>query len=201
MTGQSTYHRENLKDELLAAAVRLVAETGARGFTLREVARRAGVSHNAPYRHFRDRQDLLLAVAAQGFDGLTASMQAAIAAGKNAKDRLRLCGQGYLEFALRCPEHIQVMFDLPKPKKLPRACREAGERAFQTLLDCVVAVQAEGSFPKGDPLPLAYIAWSGIHGLAKLTIAGQLPFRPKQALDFSSQLAQVLQRGLAVRPA
>ncbi len=184
---------------MLGAAVRLIAEAGARAFTLREVARRAGVSHNAPYRHFRDKQDLLMSVAAQGFDRLTASMRAAMAGGKGAKDRLRRCGQGYLEFALRSPEHLQVMFDLPKPRKSSRACREAGERAFQTLLDCVIAVQAEGGFPKGDPRPLAYVCWSAIHGLAKLTIAGQLPLRHKQALDFAGQIASVLQRGLAVR--
>lgn len=198
MIKKSAYHHDNLKEELLAAAVGLIAEIGARGFTLREVARRAGVSHNAPYRHFRDKDDLLMAVAAQGFDRLTASMQAAIAEGKTAKDRFRLCGRGYLDFALRFPEHIQVMFDLPKPKKTTRSCREAGGRAFQTLLDCVIASQAAGAFPKGDPLPLAYVAWSAIHGFAKLTIAGQLPFRPRQALDFSARIAAVLERGMAV---
>src|ERR1039458_3009864 len=68
------YHHGNLKQALLEAAIELIAETGPRGFTLREAARRAGVSHNAPYRHFRDRDDLLAAVATDGFDRLTRAM-------------------------------------------------------------------------------------------------------------------------------
>ena len=62
-----TYHHENLRETLLSAAISLIGEVGPTAFTLREVARRAGVSHNAPYRHFRNREDLLAAVASQGF--------------------------------------------------------------------------------------------------------------------------------------
>ena len=68
------YHHGNLRQALLDAAIRLIAEVGPAGFTLREVARRAGVSHNAPYRHFQDRDDLMAAVAAQGFRELTQAM-------------------------------------------------------------------------------------------------------------------------------
>jgi AcrR family transcriptional regulator len=72
MATAQPYHHGNLKEALLDAAVAMIAETGPRGFTLREAARRAGVSHNAPYRHFRDRNDLLAAVATDGFDRLNA---------------------------------------------------------------------------------------------------------------------------------
>src|SRR6266702_3244482 len=68
------YHHGNLREALLLAAIRLIGEVGPTAFTLREVARRAGVSHNAPYRHFRDRDDLMAAVAAQGFRELTQAM-------------------------------------------------------------------------------------------------------------------------------
>ena len=74
MPAARPYHHGNLKEALLAAAVEAIAESGPRGFTLREAARRAGVSHNAPYRHFRDRDDLLAAVAADGFDRLGEAM-------------------------------------------------------------------------------------------------------------------------------
>ena len=73
------YHHGHLREALLEAAVRLIAEVGPTAFTLREVARRAGVSHNAPYRHFRNREDLIAAVAAQGFRELTRAMTDAAA--------------------------------------------------------------------------------------------------------------------------
>jgi len=190
------YHHGNLKEELLEAAIDLIAEVGVQAFTLREVARRAGVSHNAPYRHFQDKDDLLAAVAAQGFERLTGSMHRAMSEGRNAEDRFRLCGRGYLQFALRWPQHIHVMFDLPTPKKVNTEYKQAGERAFQTLLDCVVALQTEGGLPPGDPLPLAILAWSTVHGLAKLTIAGRLPFNQAQALDFTNLIAKTLKQGL-----
>jgi len=190
------YHHGNLKEALLEAAVALIAKVGVQAFTLREVARRAGVSHNAPYRHFQDKDDLLAAVAAQGFDRLTASMHRAMSEARNAQDRFRLCGRGYLQFALRWPQHIHVMFDLPAPKKVNTAYKQAGERAFQTLLDCVVALQTESNLPQGDPLPLAILAWSAVHGLAKLTIAGRLPFNQAQALDFANLIATTLEQGL-----
>jgi AcrR family transcriptional regulator len=158
------------------------------------------VSHNAPYRHFRDKQDLVWAVATQGFDLLTASMQEAMSKGHTAEDRLRLAGRGYLQFALRWPQHIQVMFDLPAVKEPPASASVAGRRAFQTLLDAVVAVQAAGGLPAGDPLPLAVVAWSGVHGLAKLAISGRLPFDTKQTVEFTGYLTRALSAGIASLP-
>lgn len=200
MAGKRRYHHGNLKQVLLASAVQLISEVGPQAFTLREVARRAGVSHNAPYRHFRDREDLLWAVAAQGFDLLTAAMQEAMSEGRTAEERLRQAGRGYVQFALRWPQHIQVMFDLPALKLPPGNASAAGQRAFQTLLDAVVAVQAEGGFPAGDPLPLAVVAWSGVHGLAKLAISGRLPFNIKQTVQFTRYLTLVLSSGIASLP-
>jgi AcrR family transcriptional regulator len=200
MAGKQRYHHGNLKQVLLASAVQLISEVGPQAFTLREVARRAGVSHNAPYRHFRDREDLLWAVAAQGFDLLTASMQEAMSEGSTAAERLRLAGRGYVQFALSWPQHVQVMFDLPPLKVPPGNASAAGQRAFQTLLDAVVAVQGEGGFPAGDPLPLAVVAWSGVHGLAKLAISGRLPFNTKQTVQFTRYLTLALSSGIASLP-
>lgn len=200
MKRRVSYHHKNLKEELLNAAIRLIAEVGTEAFTLREVARRAGVSHNAPYRHFQDKNDLLSAVAAQGFERLTASMHRAMSEARNAEDRLRLCGRGYVQFALRWPQHIQVMFDLAEPKKISPECKRAGDRAFQTLLDCVIALQAEGSLPVGDPHTFAIIAWSSVHGFAKLAIAGRLPFSQSQALDFLNLVSVALKEGMLRLP-
>jgi AcrR family transcriptional regulator len=191
------YHRVNLKQNLLDSAVVLIAEVGPQAFTLREVARRAGVSHNAPYRHFRDKDDLLAAVAAEGFDRLTGEMKTAMAKGRTAAERLNLAGRGYVRFALQSPQHLLVMFEGPKPSE-PRAQHAASaRRAFQILLDAIATAQAEGALPKGDPHRFAVVAWSGVHGLAKLAIGGQLPFNPKETLEFANYLTQVLANGMA----
>jgi len=191
------YHRVNLKESLLDAAVALIGEVGPQGFTLREVARRAEVSHNAPYRHFRDKDDLLAGVAAQGFERLTESMKKAMAKGRTAAERLQLAGRGYIAFALEWPRHVLVMFDTPKPAEVRPELAESAQRAFQTLLDAIAAAQAEGALPKGDPQKLAIVAWSGVHGLAKLVIGGQIPFSAKQTLEFADYLTLVLERGMA----
>jgi AcrR family transcriptional regulator len=164
---------------------------------LREVARRAGVSHNAPYRHFRDKDDLLAAVAAQGFDQLTEAMKKAMAKGRTAAEQLRLAGRAYVQFALQSPQHIRVMFEGPRPAEPRPEYAEPARRAFQTLIDAIAAGQAEGSLPKGDPYPLAVVAWSGVHGLAKLAIGGQLPFNARQTLKFADYLTATMAQGMA----
>lgn len=190
------YHHVNLKQKLLDAAVALIGEAGPQGFTLREVARRAGVSHNAPYRHFRDRDDLLAEVAAEGFDRLADSMKTAMAKGRTAAERLRLAGRGYVAFALEWPRHTLVMFDTPKSAEQRPVLAESARRAFHTLLDAIAAAQAEGALPNGDTQRLAIVAWSGVHGLAKLAIGGQIPFSAKQTLEFADYLTLVLERGM-----
>ena len=124
----------------------LIGEVGPKGFTIREVARRAGVSHNAPYRHFRDKDELLEAIAVEGFERLTAAMKKRAVAGAKAAERLRLCGCGYVDFALRWPQHFLVMFDLPS-RGLPEH-GTVGENAFQALLGFIIESQKEGVLPK-----------------------------------------------------
>jgi AcrR family transcriptional regulator len=191
------YHRINLKQSLLDSALALISEVGPQAFTLREVARRAAVSHNAPYRHFRDKDDLLAAVAAQGFDRLSAEMKKAMAKGRTAAERLNLAGRGYVQFALQSPRHLLVMFETAVPDEQRPEYAEAAQRAFQTLLDAIAAAQAEGALPKGDPQTFAVVAWSGVHGLAKLAIGGRLPFNARQTLEFANYLTQVLASGMA----
>jgi len=181
MQAERPYHHGNLKQALLDAAVELIAETGPRGFTLREAARRAGVSHNAPYRHFRDKDDLLAAVATEGFGRL---MQAMAKAAPRAQpvDRLRRAGLAYVDFALRWPQHFAAMFDAPWDAKAYPECAAAAELCFGTLLDLVRSAQASGKLPGVDPEPFAYQAWSTVHGISKLANAGQLPWRSRAAV-------------------
>jgi AcrR family transcriptional regulator len=169
------YHHGNLHAALLEAASRLVAEVGPAGFTLREVARRAGVSHNAPYRHFRDKSELLATMATQGFQELTQAMLAAAEQQPTSLERLKHSGLAYVAFALRRPEHFSVMFDAPIAELEYPECANAGHECFRTLVRFVEACQRDGKFPGEDPLLRALGAWSLVHGIAKLAIAGRLP--------------------------
>lgn len=176
------YHHGNLRQTLLDAAIRLIAQAGPTGFTLREVARRAGVSHNAPYRHFRDKDDLIAAVATQGFKELTAAMLQTAEDNTHPLDRLRAAGLGYVAFALRRPEHFTVMFDASIKIADYAETAAAAHEAFTTLVAFIEACQRDGHLPPGDPLHPALVSWSQVHGIAKLAITGRLPFRSKLAI-------------------
>jgi len=272
-----SYHHGNLKQALLDASLELIRKSGPGGFTLREVARMAGVSHNAPYRHFRDKEELLAELAAEGFRRLTAAMVKAAdavtvkAAGPpmvkgdgsapvradgstavkavdpptvngdgstavkaadsamlgadgstavkaaesftvradgssavksngstaGAMDRLRASGRGYVEFALAHPQHFAVMFEPAEGCAVNPQSQEEGERAFTTLVGYVKACQAEHLLPPGDPLPYALLAWSLVHGVAKLAISGRLPLPPAGVLDFTDAATAALTLGIA----
>jgi AcrR family transcriptional regulator len=186
------YHHGNLREALLEAALRLISEVGSTAFTLREVARRAGVSHNAPYRHFRDRDELMAAVSTEGYGELTRTMREAAKQESSSLARLKRAGLAYVKFALRRPEHFTVMFDAPASKTSEKLCfnpskmkvkypeaAEAAEQSFRTLMDFVAACQQEGVLPAGDTKQLALLAWSMVHGIAKLATTGRFPFSSK----------------------
>jgi AcrR family transcriptional regulator len=173
------YHHGNLREVLLQSAIRLIAEVGPTAFTLREVARQAGVSHNAPYRHFQDKDALLAAVATQGYSELTDAMLEAAGKQSSVLDRLKHAGLAYVSFALRRPEHFTVMFDAPFSRQTHPEAAVAAERAFSVLVNLVKGCQQKRKLIPGDPLDLALLAWSMVHGIAKLAITGRLPYRSK----------------------
>lgn len=192
MDREQPYHRLNLRRTLLDAAIGLVGEVGPLAFTLREVARRAGVSHNAPYRHFTSREELLGAVAGEGFEQLAVTLEAAIASGKTAREKLIECGVGYVRFALDWPQHFAVMFDLPAV-----VCAEPDRsweqnRAFALLLECVHGARNTGDLPCEEEQILALTAWSLVHGIAKLAASRMLALSPEQALAFTRASAEFL---------
>ncbi len=191
-----TYHHGDLKRTLLEAALEVIRDVGHQSFTLREVARRAGVSHNAPYRHFRDKEHLLATVAAQGFERLEQYMADAARPGRTAMERLHGSGRGYVAFALAHPEHFAVMFERTTQVSEDEIARTAGMHAFQALVAHVTACQADGTMPPGDPLPMALVAWSAVHGIAKLAIAKNLPFGSvEEIIAFTRVMTDVIERG------
>src|SRR5580704_6140470 len=192
-----SYHHGNLKEELLSAALQLIGDVGPRAFTLREVARQARVSHNAPYRHFRDKDELLAAIAGEGFNRLADAMLAASAGATDPLQSMLLSGRGYVQFALRYREHFLVMFDYCENLGSYPEHAAAGKRAFQILLDAIVGAQAEGQLPAMDAQVVALAAWSQVHGIAKLVTSGQVAFDSEAAvLEFTDFATRVLGEGL-----
>ncbi|PWT90726.1 MAG: TetR family transcriptional regulator [Acidobacteria bacterium] len=179
MARKQSYHHGNLREALLKAAIGLIAEVGPTAFTLREVARRAGVSHNAPYRHFRAKEDLIAAVATEGFIELKRAMLRETRRKITVRDRLKYSGIAYVHFAIRHPEHFAIMFDAPLPSHRDSELQQASDEAFQALMNFVKECQDEKALPSGDPYQFALLAWSLVHGIAKLAITKRLPYRSK----------------------
>lgn len=175
-TRDKNYHHGDLAAALVEAAEAVLTERGVEGFTLRECARRAGVSHAAPAHHFEDARGLLTAVAALGFERLTESEKRARDAESDARDRLLGTGMGYVSFALSHPAQFQLMFqkgliDDQNPR-FAAASRAAFEVFIQTYIEVFDAKFPEGLFKDADPAVMR--EWALVHGFATLAVQGQL---------------------------
>lgn len=172
-TLEKSYHHGDLRAALLSAAIELL-ESG-EPFSMRAVARRAGVSQTAPYRHFADRAALDSAVAAAGFEDLTAELSAALeAAPENAGPKEILGGLGiaYVLFALRRPAEFRIMFGNECDDA--DAERVIASQKLHAVLDNVLAEV----FPGTDAPNLSTALWSMAHGLAFLHLDGKLRPEP-----------------------
>ncbi len=157
------YHHGDLRRALLDAAATLLAEHGAEGVSLREAARRAGVSHNAPYRHFPTREALLAALAEEGFARLAALLESAAPAAKET--RLAAVGRAYLAFAAASPALFLLMFGPGLRKQAHPDLAAAARRAMDAL---------RAAMPPDSARHHTIGAWALVHGLAHLIVDGQL---------------------------
>jgi AcrR family transcriptional regulator len=166
------YHHGDLRRAVLDEALALVEEQGHLGFTLREVARRVGVSHAAPYRHFPDKRALLTALAAEALEAMGGRIEAGLAAaGADPRARFLAGGRAYVRFAVECPAAFRTMFSAEVDRE-DEALRAARDRSFGLLLAFIGEAQRAGVFPPGDPTAIAKPIWAMHHGLASLAIAG-----------------------------
>lgn len=172
---KAQYHHGDLRHALIEASLALIAEEGFAALTLREVARRAGVTHAAPYRHFADKEALLAAVAEEGFRTMAAQMRERMAREEQPLERLAACGVAYVLFAVAHRSHFRVMFGphFARPMKHEGLGTEGGN-AFGLLVQSIIQGQQTGVLREGEPLPLALVAWAQVHGLASLLVDGQL---------------------------
>jgi len=171
---RETYHHGDLKRALTEAALTLVQEKGPKGFTLREVARRAGVSAAAPYRHFADKAQLLAAVAAQGFAQLHEALTSTAAEATDPTQQALDMGRAYVRWAVDHPDYYQVMFGSELDKSDNPELVSAAECAFNDLLDAIAKCQRAQLMPADDPREMAGPTWSLLHGVSTLTIGSEL---------------------------
>lgn len=188
--GRKSYHHGNLREALIKAALKLIAEKGPSGFSFAEAARAAGVSPAAPYRHYRDRDALMADVASRGFEAFEAKLATAWKGGApdpfTAFERL---GRAYLDFARREPAQFSAMFESGLAFTAFPELHSAGDRAFNVLRDACAALVATMPDSKRPPvMMMALHIWALSHGIASLFARGDgarrpIPMPPEDLLD------------------
>jgi AcrR family transcriptional regulator len=200
--GPRGYHHGNLREALIRAALELIAQKGPAGFTFAEAARWAGVSPAAPYRHFRDRDELLADVARRGFEQFAAALERAWDGGKPepfaAFERV---GKAYLEFARTEPSYYSAMFEAGVPLEISTELSAAGDRAFGVIRTASERLIERMPAAKRPPaLMMALHVWSLAHGIASLFGRGDAGRRklPMSADELLEAGVLVYLRGLGL---
>ncbi|APR87206.1 Transcriptional regulator, TetR family protein [Minicystis rosea] len=176
------YHHGDLRRAVLDDALVLIEERGHLDFTLREVARRLGVSHAAPYRHFPDKRALLTALATEATSQLGARIGAALTATRgDLRAQFLAAGHAYVRYAVDAPAAFQTMFSRDIDEQDPSLVL-AKESCFGLLLRYIDDAQRAAVLPRDDPMTLARAIWAMHHGLAALAAAGAFPVEDAEAL-------------------
>ena len=205
--GARAYHHGDLRRSLIDAAMALVTEEQDWTFSLREVARRAGVSHNAPYNHFADKSDLLAAVAAAGFETLHERLLASIAGIESAETALVKSGIAYVKFGFENPAHYRLMFGsalATAERERPGSVTDAAERAKLVLGEIIDRGARGGVFAfspesKKEMQIAVLSAWSAVHGLTMLALDGQIGPPPLRVDKIAEKLGRTFCYGLVRR--
>src|SRR5215470_12153552 len=185
------YHHGNLKEALLQAALDLIGQKGAAGFTFADAARMAGVSAAAPYRHFRDRDELLASIAQRGFEQFEALLTQAWDDGRpDTVTAFERVGKAYLRFAREESSFYSAMFESGLPVDSNPTLQAASERAFGIIRAAAerLAALAPPGVPRPPAMMMALHIWSMSHGVASLFARGdaarrRLPMSPDELLE------------------
>lgn len=185
------YHHGDLRNTLLSIARAYLDRGEYEALSLRELARQAGVTPNAPYRHFTSKDEILAEVAAQGFDQLSARFDADETA--DPAERLARMGDIYTGFAMEHPALYRVMFGADKPALMEfEVLDRAGKGCFGRLVAATIAASGEGSAEDPESLRRALAMWSLVHGWARLAIDGVIQFLPDDVMPRVSDVARPL---------
>ncbi len=190
---KDTYHHGDLKNALIKAGTEILAQNGVGGLSLRKVAKKAGVSHTAPYAHFADKQALIAAISTEGFRQLYEQVIAVTARYENDPARQLLeTAWTYVQFAMHDPDQFKIMFSsvLEKEKEYPDFVAMS-QKTFQQVVVIVERCQEAEVLREGPGELTAVTIWSAVHGLIALLLEGQIPhtvleqFSLRQMLIFS----------------
>jgi AcrR family transcriptional regulator len=164
----------DFRERLCAVAERLFAEQGPQGVSMRQLAAELGVSPMTPYRYFKDKDDILATVRANGFDRFSDALETAFASSTEPLQRAGAVGDAYFSFALENASAYRLMFDLDQPTEAnyPDLVR-ATERAKLTMTAYVQGL-VDGGFLQGDVTLMSHVFWASVHGLVGLHLAGKL---------------------------
>lgn len=192
----SSYHHGDLAPKLVQFGIEIIEEEGLAALTLRKVAKKAGVSPMAPYRHYENKEKLTRAMANEGFRQLTLVMEREAKLSRTPIRRIERQTFQYVMFAQENNALFQLMFSIPmditSPMKNDGA--EHGAMSFKTLLATIEICQREGILKQCAPMELALVCWSQTHGLANLMANQQLPD------NFSGRkfLAKIIKRNISL---
>jgi AcrR family transcriptional regulator len=188
---RTTYHHGDLRNALVTAALQAIAEEGAEGFTLRDAARRAGVSPAAPYRHFADRDALLGAVAAEVMERLGAAMDAAVAQAGTTDplEIFRATGVAYVRFAVEHPAHFRIMNMPTVLARTPPETHAAVEDWGRQMIDQLAAAQRAAMITDAPLADVLLAANCMVHGLAHRIVSGLDPELAALDADGAAALA------------
>lgn len=205
-TTPDPYHHGTLRQALIDAAESMLQQQGLEAFTLRECARRAGVSHAAPAHHFGDARGLLSACAASGLARLADTMDGyvSLAPAGDTRARLRAVGQAYIDFALANRALFQLMFRRDRLNPQDDALRAAGQRVGDALRGTIDALLVERRLPPAERGRRILLAWSVVHGYVTLVLerqTGELfgldADQGQAASEMGGELLQLLMAGLS----
>ena len=173
---RKNYHHGDLKNALIKVGIQILSKEGLWGLSLRRVAKKAGVSHTAPYAHFADKQALIAAISTEGYHQLYKQLTAAVETNHvNPQNMLVEVGWAYVQFALKDPELFKVMFSgvIEQEKDYPDF-REISQKNFQLLLGIIKTYQESGLLAP-EPVDLVAVRlWSVVHGFIMLLLEGQI---------------------------
>ncbi|MCK5874866.1 MAG: TetR/AcrR family transcriptional regulator [Alcanivoracaceae bacterium] len=178
MASHSPYHHGDLRSALLQEANVMLKESGIDGLSLRQLAERVGVSRMAPYHHFKDKHDLLCALATEGFRELDRLIERASPQASSTKElQATLAGfvRDYLRFAIDNPDRYELMFGRPiwKSANPSSELKETAFACFRHYAERISTLLGQQRLPKGSkPLRLAQASWATLHGLCRLMIDG-----------------------------
>lgn len=170
------YHHGDLRNALLISATEMLATEGVHNLSLRKVAQHLGVSHNAPYQHFADKEALIAAIAEQGFQRLGETIQITIAQTheQTVTARLAAAGRAYVQFMTQKPHYLAVMFGRFEHENYP-ILAQAAHQTLALLVGIIEDGQHEGVFKPGNSAQIAGVIWIVVHGLSAIFIAQKLP--------------------------